>query len=102
MESMQLGGNIELIGFGEIDRAQLVVVKKIVGTYAKKFSEFLKDFEKLSLSMKAIHDVEKAGSYELNAKLIAGGRPTFASITDRNLFFAIDKVLKKIEEMLKK
>ncbi|MCX6709394.1 MAG: hypothetical protein NTV63_00350 [Candidatus Woesearchaeota archaeon] len=100
--SMQLGGNIELIGFSDIDKAQLVVVKKMVGNYAKKFSEMVKNFEKLSIAMKEIHNVEKPGSYEINAKIMAEGRPINSSVTDRNLFFGIDKALKVVEEMIKK
>ncbi|PIN72325.1 hypothetical protein COV21_02535 [Candidatus Woesearchaeota archaeon CG10_big_fil_rev_8_21_14_0_10_45_5] len=101
-ENIQLGGNIELIGFSVIDRAQMVVVKKIVGNYARKFSEMAKDFEKLSLSLKKIHAIENSENYEISAKLMAGGKPLNGSVTDRNLFFGIDKVLKIIEGMIKK
>jgi hypothetical protein len=99
---IQLGGNIELIGFSEIDRAQMVVVKKIVGNYARKFSEMVQNFEKLSLAVKRIHAVEKSENYEITAKLIAAGKPINGSVTDRNIFFGIDKVLKIIEGIIKK
>ena len=46
-DKIELGGNIELVGFKELDHASMVVLKKIVGTYAKKFSEANSDFEKL-------------------------------------------------------
>ena len=38
-EILQLGGNIELAGFKELDRDSMVVLKKIVGNYAKKFAK---------------------------------------------------------------
>ena len=44
---MKLGGGIELNGFSGIEKAHLVVVKKIVGNYAKEMSEKAKKFEKL-------------------------------------------------------
>ena len=39
VDMMQLGGNIQLIGFREIDPARLIVVKKMVGNYVKKISD---------------------------------------------------------------
>ena len=80
-DDIQLGGNIELIGSAEIDRAQMVVVKKIVGNYARKFSEMVQNFEKLTLGVKRIHAVEKSENYEITAKLIAGGKPMNGSLS---------------------
>ena len=96
-ETMSLGGNIELSGFHEIDGSTMIVVKKIVGNYTKKLSERVKNFEKLKLTMKPVHEREKSEVYELHANLFCGGKPYTASMADRNLFFALDKVLKKIE-----
>lgn len=93
-ESIELGGNITLTGFRNLDKAQLVVVKKIVGNYAKKMSETAKKFENLSVTLKKIHgDGDK---YELHAKLMDNGKAFTSEVTDFNLFFALDKVLKKI------
>jgi|SRR3989338_1628061 len=99
-ESMQLGGNIELSGFRTIDGASMVVLKKIVGNYAKKFSEAAKKFEKLHLYMKPIHEKEKGELYEIHAKVIDNGKPFLSQVTERNLFVAIDSALKKIESEL--
>lgn len=90
MESIQLGGNIELVGFKELEPGELVVVKKVVGNYAKQMSEASKDFEKLTVTL------EKEGEqFKLRAVLKAGKEIT-AEETDSNLFFAMDKSLKKI------
>ncbi len=35
----ELGGNIKLGGFEEIDPAKIIIVKKIVGTFVKGWSE---------------------------------------------------------------
>ena len=37
--SLKLGGNIELFGIENVQPAQMVVLKKIIGMYARKFSE---------------------------------------------------------------
>jgi ribosome-associated translation inhibitor RaiA len=98
-ETVELGGNIELKGFAHLDRGSMVIAKKIIGNYAKRFSDKHKDFSKLSLSVKAVHEREKSEKYELHAKLLLGGKTETAEITDRNLFYAIDKVLKKLDKV---
>jgi len=97
-ETLELGGNIELKGFSDLDKASMVIIKKIAGNYAKKFSEKNKNFSKLTLTMKGVHEREKGGKYEVHGKLLLGGKTEAAEITDRNLFYAIDKVLKKLDK----
>jgi len=50
---IELGGNIKLKGFSEIDNASLIVIKKIVGNYAKKLAETTDDFQNLILSLES-------------------------------------------------
>lgn len=100
-DTVELGGNIELTGFSDLDGASLIVLKKIVGNYARQFSEKFKKFEKLSLTMKKVHEREKSEKYELHAMIIDGGKNYNAEVTDRNLFFVLDKVLKKVEKEIK-
>ncbi len=99
-ETVELGGNIFLTGFNVVEPGMLVVVKKIVGTYAKKFSENIKGFENLSLHLKLVHERETSEKYELHVKLMADGKPITSEMTDRNLFVILDAVLKKIEEQV--
>jgi hypothetical protein len=99
---LALGGNIELSGFSHLDRDTMIVLKKIVGNYAKKFSEECKGFQKLSLKMKPVHAIDKSEKYELHAMVLDGGKNFNSTYTDKNLFFAVDKVFKKIEAMADK
>ena len=101
---IEFGGNIKLAGFNDPEPVKLIVVKKMVGTYAKKISDQIQGFQELSLHMKPIHDnPEKENKkYELQAKLIIDGKPHNSEITDYNLFFAIDKVLAKLVETASK
>lgn len=96
-ETLELGGNIELKGFGSLDKPSLVIVKKIIGNYAKKFSEKDKDFSKVTLTLKGVHEREGGGKVEVQGKLITGGRTANAEVIERNLFSAIDNILKKLE-----
>ena len=99
--TLELGGNIALTGFNEVDRGEMVVVKKIVGNYAKKFSEAYSDFQKLSLTMKSVHKTEGSQKYEMHSMLVLGGNQHTSETTDRNLFIALDTVLKGIEKSVK-
>ena len=93
---MQLGGNIELTGFKDIDSASMVVLKKIIGNYGRRLSDISEKFEKLSVTMKPVHEKEKSTKYEIHAKLISDGKPFVSEVVDRNLFVAVDSALKKI------
>ncbi len=99
-ETVELGGNISLTGFNNLEPGMIVVVKKIVGTYAKKFSESIPGFENLKLTLKTVHERETNQKFELRAKVTAKGGPYNADMTDFNIFVILDKVLKKIEEQV--
>ena len=92
---LKLGGNIELSGFSDLDGGVMIVLKKIVGNYAKRMSEKAADFEKLHLVMKTIHAKEKSEKYEIHAKMHAKDT-LMGDATDRNLFVAVDNSLKSI------
>ena len=96
-DSQQLGGNIELAGFREIDGGSMIVLKKIIGNYARKFSDRLEGIDKLSLTLKKIHDSGGKPKYELHCMLASKGQQYTSELTDYNLFFVVDKVLKNVE-----
>ena len=97
--TIELGGNIVLTGFKERDPAELVVIKKIVGNYARKFSDNVEGYESLNLIMKPIGG-EKAHKFQINAKLMHSGKMTTAEVTEINLFVCVSDVLKKLENQL--
>lgn len=96
---VELGGNIELSGFKDIDKINNQVINKIVGNYTRKFRDGCNNFEKLQLHLKKIHKTENAKNtqIEMHAKLLDNGKLFNAEIIDRNLYFALDAVLKKLE-----
>ena len=97
---IELGGNIELSGFKELNSSELIVLKKIIGSYARKFSDHHKDYEKLSLTLKKVHG-KKSSKYELQAKLSLGKKPITVEYTDNNLFVTLAEALKKLEAQVK-
>jgi hypothetical protein len=101
-DTTSLGGNIQLTGFKDLDNSSMIILKKIVGNYARRFSEICQKCDLLHLTMKAIHEREKSEKYELHAQLLAKGQSYNSEVVDRNLFFALDSVLKKIENEISK
>lgn len=99
---IELGGNITLVGFKEIEKGELVVVKKLVGSYTRKMSDSVSEFENLTVTLKIVHKTEGSEKYELHAKAMIGGKPVTSEITERNLFVGLDTVLKKVSALASK
>lgn len=91
---IQLGGNISLAGFKELEPAKMVVIKKLTGNYVKRMQEKTQKFESLHLHLKPVH----GSKYEIQAKAMVNGQPFNAEVINFNLFFALDKTLAKILE----
>jgi hypothetical protein len=94
---LKLGGSIELSGFNAVDRGSMVVLKKIIGNYARRMSDSSKGFQALKLRVKIVHD----SVYELHCQMIDSGNAVTSSVEDRNVFVAVDSALKKIIEQIK-
>lgn len=86
---MELGGNIFLENFEQIESGKLIVVKKVVGNYTKNISEKAKGFKKIIIGL------GKSEGYEINVKLEAD-EIVEDSLKDKNLFFALDGALAKV------
>ena len=95
-DSDKLGGNIELSGFKDIDSSSMIVVKKIVDNHAKRIAELANKLSVVHITLKPVHVKEKSEKYEIHAKVVDDGKVYASDITERNLFVAIDEVLKKI------
>ncbi len=92
-----LGGNIELSGFSSIDKSSMFIIKKIVGNYVRRFYTKAANLQKVQLTMKPMH----GSGFEINAKVVDNGKVYSSEMSDRNLFFAMDKVMSKVENMIK-
>jgi len=94
---IELGGNITLKGFKELGYAELVVVKKVVGSYARKFAD-KGQMNTLSLTLKLIHHTaEDSSKYEVKGMVDLNGKIINTEVVDFNLFMCLDDVLKKLE-----
>ena len=91
---IELGGNIVLEGFKDLDRGEMAVVRKVVGNYAKTMSEKNTNFSKLKVSMTKEND-----NLKINAEMTAD-KAYNGEETGNNLFIAFDSALKKIVEQL--
>lgn len=93
-EPIKLGGNIELVGFDSVDGAEMVVVKKMVGSYAKDMSEKNSNFKSLTVSM------DKDGDQFRISSSLQADNDYKAEESGANLFMTMDKSLKKIISQL--
>lgn len=89
-----LGGNIELSGFRTLDAGSMIVLKKIIGNYARKFADN-HGSEKLMLQLATNADV-----FALTGSVRLQGKEVSAEHADKNVFFLVDVVLKKLEQQL--
>ncbi len=98
-ETFNLGEHIELSGFREVDRESMIILKKMIGNFARKMLDRLEGFEKLKLTLKKTHETEGSVKFEIKGSLIINGKTETVEAIDRNLFYAVDTVLKKLENM---
>ncbi|MFH1669773.1 MAG: hypothetical protein ABIA62_07645 [Candidatus Woesearchaeota archaeon] len=99
-DNIVLGGNIELVGFKELDGGSMIILKKMVGNHVRKLSDSAENFEKLTVSMKKVGTGNN--KFEIQAKVIDNGKPYASEVTDFNLFFTLNKALLQIQNQLVK
>lgn len=95
---IELGGNISLEGFADRDYAELIVVKKIVGRYARQLSDTHAGFE----SLKLVLECADPGRNVITAETVINGKHFSGSAEAPNLFVALDTALKAVVEEAKK
>lgn len=86
METIRLGGNIELINANSIDGASMIILKKMIGSYARKFSErgvngLCVTFNTTGVSIDALREDDRITT----------------NADSSNLFFAIDTAFKDLD-----
>ena len=86
---IELGGNIKLEGFDNIEQSKLVVIKKIVGNFIKK----LEAENKVAIILKLS---EENSEFKIDAELNLNEQNKISSVTEKNLFFALNNVLTKL------
>jgi ribosome-associated translation inhibitor RaiA len=96
--TLELGGNISLVGFQDRDFTELIVVKKMVGQYVRKLSECLPKFSELKVTLKTVHN----SKVELHTHATFVGKSLTSEETSNNLYIALDRSLKKLLEQAQK
>jgi len=101
-ESLKLGGNIELSGFNAVDSRSLIILKKIIGNYVRKFSDRKDNFNGIHINLKEISKKQGNVQFEVKVKIELTGKSINAENTDRNIFVAVDSLLKKADKEISK
>lgn len=92
---IELGGNITLSGFQDRDYAELIVVKKIVGRYARRISDQHSDFKRLDLTL-----THNLGVLKIEVSCTIKNQTQKVDATGNNLFVVLDEALKKVFNIL--
>jgi len=87
-----LGGNIKLDGFDGVEPGMLIVVKKMVGLFAKKASE--------SMGALDSFEVVKADS-RITVRAVAKEKSVEGVGEAPNMFIALSNALKEVDEKAK-
>jgi len=88
---MELGGNIVLEGFDDLDNTTLIVIKKVVGNYGRNISE-KKPFKKLILTYK---------KPKIEVVLELENKEIKEHAEHENLFFSINEALSNVIKKVK-
>jgi ribosome-associated translation inhibitor RaiA len=92
---IELGGNINLEGFEEVEPGKIIIVKKVVGNYVKNLTEKIDNFENMFVSFK----FDKNNMIDI--KLKCGENEIMSNSSDKNIFFALNNALTELEDKLK-
>ncbi len=98
---MQLGKQISLTGFHDLDSMLLIPLKKNLVNKVKKISERSKDFRTLKLVMKKLHHTDGSDLFAVKGRVNDGGKVFSAEHTDRDVLLAVRKVLEKLEQEMR-
>lgn len=90
---LKLGGNIVLVGFS-LDPAEMVIVKKIAGHYAKKISEQT-EYSELKITLKQSQK-QQSFLHELSVRVMAGKSVLKANKQDKNIYSGLSDALEDI------
>ena len=101
-DSIRLGGEIELVGFKDVDPRSMIVLKKIIGNYVRKFTDHNLGFKSIKISLKAISKKLGHEQYEFKARLDTENKVINSDSEGRNLFIVCDALLKKLEKEISK
>ncbi len=91
MDTQELGGNILLTGFSSCDGGTMIILKKIIGNYAKTIAESSVDFEKLHITLN-----QKDARFDVEAVVKYGGQSLSSLSSEQNIFVGVDQALKNI------
>jgi|GEM_PF-2079427 len=96
--------DIKLIGFNQLDTAELSVAKKIAGYYIQKIENMLHSYDEIKIRLK-MHQRSNLFIHELEADIFSGNKKFNATVSHKNLFHALsdcfESLLKQIEEEIK-
>ena len=90
---LKLGGNIVLVGFS-LDPAEMIIVKKIVGHYAKKISEQT-EYSELKITLKQSQK-QQSFLHEISVRVTTNKDILKTDKQDKNIYSGLSDALENI------
>ena len=87
---MELGGNIELIGFDDLEMGHQIVAKKVIGNYIKKIAEKHKDYKSIKIELNSNSPFKAKGLLKIGKKEME------IEGEDKNMFQALVNCLENV------
>ena len=78
-------------GFNEVEPAQMVVVKKMVGTYVRKITDAGLNPDKVTI---------KKDGEKITAIVVSGDKEITGEDSNANIFFSLDRAISKVFEQV--
>ncbi|MBD3209510.1 hypothetical protein GF367_03780 [Candidatus Woesearchaeota archaeon] len=91
---IELGGNITLKGFEVLDPADLLITKKLVGSYVRKVCDEAGNCDSAKLTLR------QNDKFSIAVDVTVYGKTTTASAAGKNVFMTIDHAWKATLEKL--
>jgi ribosome-associated translation inhibitor RaiA len=92
-QELKLGGNIVLAGFS-LDPAEMIIVKKIVGHYAKKISEKT-EYREIKITLKQTQK-QQSFLHKIDAKIETQSETLTSEVEERNLYSGLSDALENV------
>jgi len=94
MVERELGGNIVLVNFN-LEEQEMIIVKKIVGNYAKKIRNY-QDYQEIKLELKTHKKGKGHTKYEILGSILSDTRRINANSQGLNIFVILNETINKL------
>src|SRR3989338_9415239 len=99
---VELGGDVRLSGFNDLDPGEKDEAIQIISKHERRIKEICEDLDRIKITLKKIRHKEKSEMYELHASVKDKHGHYEAHVVGRRFLVALADVLTKVENEISK